>query len=101
MKKKHLHEAAEFIQDRAGGPIDCAIVLGSGFSGVLRDRIEGEAVSYKKLAGFPTPTVAGHTGDAYIGELHGRRVVAFASRRCSSPRRPVRRRSCSPTPPVA
>ena len=31
MKKKHLHEAAEFIQDRAGGPIDCAIVLGSGF----------------------------------------------------------------------
>jgi purine-nucleoside phosphorylase len=80
MKKKHLHEAAEFIQDRAGGPIDCAIVLGSGFSGVLRDRIEGEAVSYKKLAGFPTPTVAGHTGDAYIGELHGRRVVAFAGR---------------------
>jgi len=80
MKKKHLHEAAEFIQDRAGGPVDCAIVLGSGFSGVLRDRIQGEAVSYKKLAGFPTPTVAGHVGEAYIGELHGRRVVAFAGR---------------------
>jgi purine-nucleoside phosphorylase len=80
MKKKHLHEAAEFIQDRAGGPIDCAIVLGSGFSGVLRDRIQGEAVSYKKLAGFPTPTVAGHVGEAFIGELHGRRVVAFAGR---------------------
>ena len=47
---------------------------------MLRDRIEGESISYKKLAGFPTPTVAGHTGEALIGELHGRRVVAFSGR---------------------
>jgi purine-nucleoside phosphorylase len=80
MKKKHTQEAAEFIQDRAGGSIDCAVVLGSGFGGVLRDRIDATAVSYKKLAGMPQPTVPGHAGEALIGALHGRRVVAFSGR---------------------
>jgi purine-nucleoside phosphorylase len=80
MKKKHLEEAAEFIGARAGGSIDCAIVLGSGFGGVLRNRIDAAAVAYKKLAGMPQPTVPGHAGEAFIGELHGRRVVAFSGR---------------------
>jgi purine-nucleoside phosphorylase len=80
MKKKHVEEAAAFVTDRAGGPIDCAIVLGSGFGGVLRDRIDASAVGYKKLAGMPQPTVPGHAGEAFIGELHGRRVIAFSGR---------------------
>jgi purine-nucleoside phosphorylase len=80
MKKKHVEEAAAFIQDRAGGSIDCAVVLGSGFGGVLRDRIDATAVGYKKLAGMPLPTVPGHAGEALIGELHGRRVIAFSGR---------------------
>jgi purine-nucleoside phosphorylase len=80
MKKKHVGEASEFIIERAGGPVDCAIVLGSGFGGVLRDRIDATAVGYKKLAGMPQPTVPGHAGEALIGELHGRRVVAFSGR---------------------
>ncbi|MGD0474620.1 MAG: purine-nucleoside phosphorylase [Candidatus Velthaea sp.] len=79
-KKKHLEEAAHFVQSRAGGTIDCAIVLGSGFGGVLRDRIDTAAVSYKKIAGMPAPTVPGHAGEAFIGELHGRRVAAFSGR---------------------
>ena len=80
MKKKHVEEAAAYITDRAGGEIDCAIVLGSGFGGVLRDRIDATAVGYKKLAGMPQPTVPGHAGEALIGELHGRRVIAFSGR---------------------
>lgn len=80
MKKKHVEEASEFIIERAGGNVDCAIVLGSGFGGVLRDRIDASAVAYKKLAGMPQPTVPGHAGEALIGELHGRRVVAFSGR---------------------
>jgi purine-nucleoside phosphorylase len=80
MKKKHVEEAAQFIRDRAGGCVDCAIVLGSGFGGVLRDRIDTTAIGYKKIAGMPQPTVPGHAGEALIGELHGRRVVAFSGR---------------------
>jgi purine-nucleoside phosphorylase len=80
MKKKHAQEASEFLQERAGGTIDCAIVLGSGIGGVLRDRMDASAVSYKKIAGMPQPTVPGHAGQALIGELHGRRVVVFSGR---------------------
>lgn len=80
MKKKHLEEASEFVLGRAGGSIDCAIVLGSGFGSVMRDRIDAPAIGYKKLAGMPQPTVPGHAGEAFIGELHGRRVLAFSGR---------------------
>ncbi|GAC1425760.1 MAG: purine-nucleoside phosphorylase [Candidatus Velthaea sp.] len=80
MKKKHLDEAAEFVRDRARGSIDCAIVLGSGFGGVMRERMDTHPVAYKKIAGMPEPTVAGHAGEALIGELHGRNVIAFSGR---------------------
>jgi purine-nucleoside phosphorylase len=80
MKKKHVEEAAEFLAERAGGTIECAIVLGSGMGGVMRDRMDAAAISYKKIAGMPQPTVPGHAGQALIGDLHGRRVVVFSGR---------------------
>ncbi len=80
MKRKRLEAAADYLRDKAGGDLDCAIVLGSGFSAVLRDRIDGVTVAYKKIDGMPQPTVAGHAGEAHVGLLHGRRVVAFSGR---------------------
>lgn len=80
MKKKKLDEAADLLRDRAGGTLDCAIVLGSGFGDVLRDRVTGSPIAYKKINGMPEPTVAGHAGEALVGELHGRRIVAFSGR---------------------
>ncbi len=41
MKRKRVEAAAELLRDKAGGDIECAIVLGSGFGAVLRDRIDG------------------------------------------------------------
>jgi purine-nucleoside phosphorylase len=80
LKRKRLDEAADLLRQRAGGTLDCAIVLGSGFGGVLRDRITAQPLAYKKIAGMPEPTVPGHAGEALIGELHGRRIVAFSGR---------------------
>ncbi len=80
MKRKRLDEAADILRQRAGGTLDAAIVLGSGFGGVLRDRMDASPLSYKKIAGMPTPTVPGHAGEALVGELHGRRIVAFSGR---------------------
>ncbi|MFN2459941.1 MAG: purine-nucleoside phosphorylase [Candidatus Velthaea sp.] len=80
MKKKHLDAAAELVRARAGGAIDCAVVLGSGFGGVLRDRMDGRAIPYKKIDGMPEPTVPGHAGEAFAGTLHGRRALAFSGR---------------------
>jgi purine-nucleoside phosphorylase len=80
VKRKRLAEAADYLREKAGGEIACAIVLGSGFGAVLRERIDGVTVSYKKIAGMPLPGVAGHAGEAHVGMLAGRRVVAFSGR---------------------
>ncbi len=80
MKRKKLDEAADLLRERAGGTLDAAVVLGSGFGGVLRDRIDATPLPYKKISGMPEPTVPGHAGEALIGTLHGRRIVAFSGR---------------------
>ncbi len=80
MKRKKVDEAADLLRERAGGTLDAAIVLGSGFGGVLRDRIDATPLPYKKISGMPEPTVPGHAGEALIGSLHGRRIVAFSGR---------------------
>jgi purine-nucleoside phosphorylase len=80
MKRKRLDAAADSLREKAGGEIECAIVLGSGFGAVLRERIDGVTIPYKKIAGMPLPSVAGHAGEAHVGMLKGRRVVAFSGR---------------------
>jgi purine-nucleoside phosphorylase len=80
MKRKRVEAAADFLRERAGGELDCAIVLGSGFGAVLRDRIVGATVPYRRIEGMPEPSVAGHAGEAMIGMLHDKRVVAFSGR---------------------
>jgi purine-nucleoside phosphorylase len=67
------------LQKRAGGPLDVAIVLGSGLSEGVRARIEGVDIPYAKLHA-PTATVAGHPGVATAGAWAGKRVAAFAGR---------------------
>ncbi len=80
MKPKKLHRAAKVLRKHAGGDIDIAIVLGSGFGGALGARIDGTAVPYCTIDGMPEPTVVGHAGTALIGTLAGQRVVAFSGR---------------------
>jgi purine-nucleoside phosphorylase len=79
VKRKRIEAAADALREKAGGDLDCAIVLGSGLGAVLRERINGATVGYKKLE-MPQPSVAGHPGEAHVGTLHGRRVVAFSGR---------------------
>ena len=80
MKRKRLAAAADALREAAGGEIDCAVILGSGFGGALRERIDGATIPYKKIDGMPEPGVAGHAGEAHVGTLHARRVVAFSGR---------------------
>lgn len=80
MKRKRLAAAAAFLREQAGGDLDCAVILGSGFGGVLRERIDGTTIPYAAIDGMPEPGVAGHAGEAHAGMLHARRVVAFSGR---------------------
>ncbi|HUY11602.1 MAG TPA: purine-nucleoside phosphorylase, partial [Candidatus Dormibacteraeota bacterium] len=78
--EKLLSHDASAIESAAGGPIDLAIILGSGLSSALRDAFAHTAIPYDKLLGFPVASLAGHAGEALVGTWHGKRIAAFAGR---------------------
>jgi purine-nucleoside phosphorylase len=77
---KLLSHDASRIQEAAGGPLDAAIVLGSGLSSALRERFEHVSIPYDTLLGLPVASLRGHAGEALIGTWEGKRVCAFAGR---------------------
>jgi purine-nucleoside phosphorylase len=77
---KLLAHDASVLEAAAGGPLDLAIVLGSGLSSALRDRFNATPIAYDTLLGFPVASLTGHAGEALVGTWHGKRVVAFAGR---------------------
>jgi len=72
---------AEIIRDHAGDePIEVALVLGSGLSGVgdlLNDRVQ---IQYEEMVGFPTGGVSGHGKTLLIGTLNGKRTAILTGR---------------------
>ena len=63
-----------------GGEIDLAIVLGTGLSDLVSERIsDATRIPYGEL-GLPRATLLGHAGEAIVGQWHRRRVAAFAGR---------------------
>ena len=73
-------EAVEIIRARAGAaPVALGLVLGSGL-GHLADAVEGVAIGYGELPGFPHAGVSGHQPGLVIGELEGVRVAVLGGR---------------------
>jgi purine-nucleoside phosphorylase len=71
---------AATIRDRAGdAPVELGLILGSGL-GHLADAVEGTAIPYADLDGFPQPGVSGHNPKLVIGDLLGTRVAIFGAR---------------------
>ncbi|MDE2481528.1 MAG: purine-nucleoside phosphorylase [bacterium] len=77
---KLLSHDASRLEEAAGGPIDLAIVLGSGLSSALRDSFSHVSIPYDTLLGMPVASLRGHAGEALVGTWHGKRVAAFAGR---------------------
>ena len=73
-------DLARLIRDRTGTqPPDYGLVLGSGL-GHLGAAVNGTAIPYADLDGFPHAGVSGHVPQLYLGELEGRRVIIFGGR---------------------
>jgi purine-nucleoside phosphorylase len=73
-------EALAITLERAGSdPVEAALVLGSGL-GHLADAVEGVAIPYADLPGFPHAGVSGHTPRLVIGTLGGVRVAVLGGR---------------------
>ncbi|MFC0199480.1 purine-nucleoside phosphorylase [Paracoccus rhizosphaerae] len=73
-------ELAALIRDRAGQDApDIGLILGSGL-GHLAAKVEGVAIPYSDLPGFPHAGVSGHVPQLVIGQLEGARVAVFGGR---------------------
>jgi len=73
-------ELVRLIRERAGDAApEYGLILGSGL-GHLAGMVEGCAIPYSELPGFPHAGVSGHVPQLVIGELEGRRVAIFGGR---------------------
>jgi purine-nucleoside phosphorylase len=72
--------ASAFICEKIGGPVDTALILGSGL-GALAHRIESAiSIPYRAIPGFPPSSVPGHAARFVAGTLAGRRVIVAEGR---------------------
>ncbi|MEL7184027.1 MAG: purine-nucleoside phosphorylase, partial [Pseudomonadota bacterium] len=73
-------DLVRLIQDRAGAePPKFGLILGSGL-GHLAEQVEGVAIDYGDLPGFPHAGVSGHNPKLVIGTLGATRVAVFGAR---------------------
>jgi purine-nucleoside phosphorylase len=73
-------ELADLIRARAGdAPPVLGLILGSGL-GHLAEEVDGVAIPYSDLPGFPHAGVSGHNPKLVIGMLEGVRVAVFGGR---------------------
>ncbi len=71
---------AKLIRSRAGeAPVELGLILGSGL-GHLAQAVDGEAIPYADLPGFPHVGVSGHNPNLHVGTLEGVRVAVFGAR---------------------
>ena len=72
--------ALDLIRARAGdAPVQLGLILGSGL-GHLAHAVDGVAIPYADLPGFPHIGVSGHNPNLVIGQLEGVRVAVFGAR---------------------
>ena len=73
-------DLAALIRARAGdAPVQVGLILGSGL-GHLTGAVDGVAIPYGDLDGFPHAGVSGHNPNLVIGNLEGVRVAVFGGR---------------------
>ena len=59
---------------------DLVMVLGSGLGAFADDLKNAKQLAYEKIPGFEKPTVPGHSGEAWVGEIGSRRVLVYRGR---------------------
>lgn len=70
-----LEKAASALRERLPESPVVALVLGSGLSEAFGFPGEGVRIPWEEIPGFPLPTVAGHAGEFWAGEIHGKTVL--------------------------
>lgn len=77
---KNVKDTADLIRSKAGdAPVSVALILGSGLAHIA-DQVDGVAIPYADLDGFPHAGVSGHNANLVVGGLEGVRVAVFGGR---------------------
>ena len=77
-----LKESSEQVQTMLQADhIDCALVLGSGWSAILKERPQIATLDYARIPILGATQVAGHAGALAIVDWAGLRVLVFLGRR--------------------
>jgi purine-nucleoside phosphorylase len=77
---KNAKTLAGNIRAKAGdAPVQIGLILGSGL-GHIANEVDGVAIPYGDLPGFPHAGVSGHNPKLVIGDLEGVRVAVFGGR---------------------
>lgn len=75
-----MSKSVEIIRERTGvEPVRLAMILGSGL-GNLAHSVDGMAIPYADLPGFPHVSVSGHNPSLHVGDLEGVRVAILGAR---------------------
>ncbi|MEA3356652.1 MAG: purine-nucleoside phosphorylase [Candidatus Bipolaricaulota bacterium] len=70
-----LEAAASVLRKRLPGTPAVTIVLGSGLSAAVGGLGPGDRIPWTEIPGLPRPTVAGHAGEFWVGEIDGKVVL--------------------------
>lgn len=65
---------------RFPGPVDAAIILGSGLGAFAETFAQAASVNTSDIPGYPQSTVPGHAGRIIVGRVGTTRVMAFQGR---------------------
>jgi len=75
-----LSKAKAALRERLPVNPTLALVLGSGLSEAFGIPEGGVRIPWTKIPGFPPPTVSGHAGEFWVGEIHGKPVLVQRGR---------------------
>ncbi len=77
---ERLAKAEASVKGRIGGPIDVAIILGTGLGGVADAMEKPTVIPYGEIEAFPRSTVHSHAGKLLVGTIGGKRVAIMQGR---------------------
>ncbi len=78
--EKKITEAADFLKKYTKTPL-FGLVLGSGLGDLAHQITDATIIPYHEIPHFPRPTVHGHEGKLYIGNIEGVPIIGLQGRK--------------------
>ncbi len=78
--RAQYREAADAVRKRTHHQPEIGLILGSGLNPLADEVADADRIPYASIPYFPSPGVAGHTGQLVVGRLSGKEVLILQGR---------------------